>query len=278
MKQICLDLPGQIKQADYVVSVSGGLTSFEALRRTIEAKGRENVSAVFADVGRIVENGETVCGEDDDLYRFLDETERLLDFPIHRIHHREYANMWEAFFGERFMGNSRIDTCSKFLKREVLEEWIDAYHPGCVRVLGFSWLEISRATEYLTYFPNSWFPLTEAPYVTNEDIARWLEDRGIQRPTLYREGFSHNNCGGLCVKGGIGQLHDLYRWRPARYAYNARRETEFRASINPNATIFRKDGEPITLEALGKLFESGYVPKTSQESCGGRCMIPEEAS
>lgn len=34
----------------YIVSVSGGLGSTEALKRTIETRGKENVAAVFADV------------------------------------------------------------------------------------------------------------------------------------------------------------------------------------------------------------------------------------
>ena len=33
----------------YIVNVSGGLTSFEALRRTIEPHGKENTHAYFAD-------------------------------------------------------------------------------------------------------------------------------------------------------------------------------------------------------------------------------------
>lgn len=37
MRQICFDLPGQVKQCRYVCSVSGGLTSIEALERTLAA-------------------------------------------------------------------------------------------------------------------------------------------------------------------------------------------------------------------------------------------------
>jgi orotidine-5'-phosphate decarboxylase len=45
----------------YIVNVSGGLTSFEALRRTIERHGKAAVTAVFANTRM----------EDRDLYRFL---------------------------------------------------------------------------------------------------------------------------------------------------------------------------------------------------------------
>jgi hypothetical protein len=265
-----------VQEVKYVVSVSGGLGSFEALRRCLEKHGPENTTGIFADVGRVFENGRNVCGEDDDLYRFLDDTEKLLNFPILRLQHPKYKNIWDAFFGERFLGNHRIDTCSKFLKREVIRKWVAQNAPDCVQVLGYSWLEKSRAEKFSSHIPNSWFPNCEPPYKTNEDIAEWLEERGIQRPQLYRNGFSHNNCGGLCVKGGLGQLHDVWRLRPWVYEYAERREAQFIREINKKGTIFRKSGVPITMSSLREMFEGGYVPKTAKGSCGGQCMVPVE--
>ena len=52
----------------YIVNVSGGLTSFEALRRTIERHGKDSTVAVFADT-KI---------EDADSYRFLSDQERYM--------------------------------------------------------------------------------------------------------------------------------------------------------------------------------------------------------
>lgn len=261
----------------YVVSVSGGLTSFEAWRRTVEKHGRENVTAIFADVGTVVEDGEIVCGEDEDLFRFLDDTERLMGHPIIRLRHPKYANIWEAFFGERFLGNTMVDTCSKFLKREVIARWIKENAPDATMVLGFSWLESSRARKYQKRIPNSWMPLQERPYVINDDIAKWLLSRGVKPPRNYELGASHNNCGLFCVKSGLGQLYLLWKLRIKRYLYNERMELKFRAEINPKATIFRKNGKPITMQALRLLFEQGYIPKTApDQGCGGRCMVPEQ--
>lgn len=274
VRQITLDLPGQVKQARYVCSVSGGLTSIEALERTLAAHGKDEVCAVFADVGTVIENGRVVCGEDEDLIRFMGEAAAFFGVEIHRIRHRKYRDIWEAFFGERFMGNTQVDTCSKFLKREVLNEWIDSFHPGAVRVIGYSWLEKSRTEDFLAYFPDADFPVCRSPYVTNDEIAAKWEARGINRSRSYSLGFSHDNCGGMCVKMGLGQAHDLWRLRPWRYEYAERREQEFRSKINAEATIFRKSKVPITMRALRELFEAGYAPSTSKESCGGRCMLP----
>lgn len=261
----------------FVVSVSGGLTSFEAWRRAVEKYGKGNVTPIFADVGTVIEDGEIVCGEDGDLYRFLRDSEHLMKQRIVRLRHPKYRNIWEAFFGQRFMGNTLVDTCSKYLKREVIAKWMKENAPADTMVLGFSWLEMSRAKKYQAIVPNSWMPLCEPPYVTNDDISAWLVERGVEPPRLYAEGASHNNCGMFCVKSGLGQLHDLWRTRIKRYLYNERMELKFRAEINQTATIFRKDGKPITMQALRLLFERGYVPKSSKEGCGGRCMVPEQA-
>jgi len=148
---------------EYVVSVSGGLSSVEALERCLNKFGSEKVHAVFADVGTVIEDGKVVCGEDEDLIRFLSEVESYLGVHINRVKHHKYSNIWDCFFGERFMGNTRIDTCSKFLKREVLDNWIKDNHADAVRVLGFSWMEKSRADKFLSYFPNAHFPLCLPP-------------------------------------------------------------------------------------------------------------------
>lgn len=260
----------------FVVSVSGGLASFEALRRTIEKHGKENTIGVFADVGTVVRNGKVVCGEDEDLFRFLDDTERLLGFRITRIQHPEYRSIWDVFFKRRFLGNPLSDICSSELKRKTLRKWIKVNAPGATQVLGYSWLEQSRATKFRAIIPNSYFPNCERPYIVNEDIINWLEDRGVKAPRLYYEGAQHNNCGLFCVKGGLGQLRMLWLLRPHRYAYAEAMELRFRDEIDPWATIFKKGDTPISLMELRWDFEKGYIPKGKEQGCGGRCMIPEE--
>jgi hypothetical protein len=260
----------------YVVSISGGLTSFEAWRRCLEKHGPENTIPIFADVGVVRENGRIVSGEDEDLYRFLDETEAFLGQKIIRLQSEKYKDVWGSFFGERFMGNSRIDTCSKFLKREVIRSWIAKNHPDCIWVLGYTWLERHRIEKFRSRIPNCWFPCDESPFVISEEIAEWLEERGIRRPAMYVEGFLHNNCGGFCVKGGIGQLWMLWKHRLDRYLYNEGQEERFREEISP-VTIFKKGERPITMRALRALFEGGWVPgSATNHGCGGGCFIPEQ--
>ena len=49
---------------------------------------------------------------------------------------------------------------------------------------------------------------------------------GITPPWLYRMGYSHNNCGGFCVKAGLGQFKLLFETMPHRYTENENQEQE----------------------------------------------------
>jgi len=260
----------------HIVGVSGGLASFEAWRRTLEEFGPEYTLPVFADVGTVWENGQIVSGEDQDLHRFLADTEKLLGQEVIRLKHDRYTDIWDAFFHQRYVTNGRIDTCSKFLKRQVIHRFEREHYP-CVSVLGYSWLEKARAEEFRSRNRMCRFPLCEPPYVTNEEISAWLLERGIRPPGLYDFGFQHNNCGGMCFKAGLGQAYDLWRHAPHRYEYNERKQEQFLRTVSPHGLFLKKSGEFISLKNLRLEFEAGYVPGTSEyRSCGGSCMVPEE--
>ncbi len=112
----------------YIVSVSGGLGSAEALKRTIETYGRENVVAVFADVkgdGSMPFIGmpsitkllnERFGGESRDTYRFLFQLANALAIPIVRL--EGYETIWDAFWKAGAI-TPRTATCkaSELLKK-----------------------------------------------------------------------------------------------------------------------------------------------------------------
>lgn len=273
----------------YIVSVSGGLGSAEALRRTLDWKGRENTVAIFADVGVVKDDeGRHLSGEDEDLYRFLSDLEGFLDFEITRIVTSEYSDIWDVFFKRRMMGSSLRDPCSAILKRKAIQSWIEENgytSENSVRVLGFGRAEAGRAVRYEelmnSYNWKTFFPLIEDPYCDNATIREWLEENGIDIPRLYRMGFGHNNCGGFCVKMGVGQAYDLWTKMPWRYQYHEEMEQKFRREISEKATIFRQSNNgklvPVTMKELREQFEKGYVPRTANlggKACGGTCMIP----
>jgi hypothetical protein len=262
----------------YVVSVSGGMGSYEALRRTLEQKGRESTVGVFADVGRVVRDGETVCGEDDDLYRFLNDIERSLEFPIHRIRSDKYTDIWDVFFKQRMLGSSMRDPCSRWMKRILIEDWKRS-HFGSVNVitvLGLSWQESDRINEFTAIFGDAcWFPCCENPHITYEQIEAELATRGIAPPRIHSEGFAHNNCGGFCVKMGLYQCWLLWKCRLKRWMFAEEKEQEFLAYLGrTDVSIFRRNGENITMLQLRKLFEGGWVPKKRKPHSCASCMVP----
>src|SRR3990167_7816800 len=103
------------KQRKWVVSFSGGICSYFAAKLTIERHGAASTVLLFADTNY----------EDADLYRFLDEASIKLGVPITRI--SDGRTPWDIFFDERFIGNSRVDLCSRILKRELLDKWCNVH-------------------------------------------------------------------------------------------------------------------------------------------------------
>lgn len=294
-----------------IVMYGGGLTSYEVARRAIEHYGKESTEIWFADTRT----------EDEDLYRFNRDVERLLGKPL-RIFDQG-MDIWEVFRQQRFLGNSRIDPCSKFLKRVPLRKSLEKEYPNfqchsclkswkkgdttlnviefggeieeikicdsCYRndkeyataidqfnsgttdesldqtqlrvvaksfkgrierasqdgrfvrvVLGMDIIQdcdrLFRAEMYWKPF-NVWFPLAEKPYVNKIDIIEALQKHQVNAPRLYAEGFEHNNCGGFCVKAGMGQMAHLYKRIPERFLYHEQKEQEFQEFIGEEVTI-----------------------------------------
>lgn len=96
----------------YVVSFSGGAGSYCAARRVCMEYGTDKVLLLFADTKM----------EDADTYRFIDDAQRVLGAELVTI--ADGRDPWQVFFDERFLGNSRIDPCSKTLKRKLLARWV----------------------------------------------------------------------------------------------------------------------------------------------------------
>lgn len=170
----------------HLVSYSGGVCSFWAAHRIVEAHGPANVTLLFADTKM----------EDEDLYRFNRDAEQALGVPITTI--ADGRNPWQVFHGERMIGNTRMDPCSKILKRELLWRWIEEQcEPGDTTVyLGLDWTEEHRLANVRQRKP-AWTiraPMAEEPVWDKTKMLTELEKLGIRQPRLYEMGFPHNNC------------------------------------------------------------------------------------
>lgn len=254
----------------YIVNVSGGLTSFEALRRTLERHGKENTHAIFADT----------LIEDEDLYRFLDDQERYFGITIERV--AEGRTPWQVMKDERCITMQSMAPCSKILKRKSIDRIITTrYEAGTfTRVFGMDWTErhrIKRLTAALAPQP-VWFPLNEAPYVDKCHIANFLEKIGIKVPRLYDMGFTHNNCGGGCVKAGFAHWAHLYYTMPERYAMWENKEEDIRQHLGKDVTILTRErqGETqrVTLQMFRQELESGNTNFDKNDWGGCGCFAP----
>ena len=250
------------------VRLSGGAASYVAARLILEEHGHEGVALVFADT-KI---------EDEDLYRFLDDIEMSLDHPIIRI--AEGRSPWEVFNDERMMGNSRIDPCSKILKRKLLDKWgIDNCVTGHTLIIGYDATEGHR----LSTLKSRIAPIkVRAPLhergIWREQIHEIVKADGIRLPRLYTMGFPHNNCGGFCIKAGQASFALLLENMPIRYAEHEAKEEAFRARLGKDVSIMRDRrggiNRPLTMRAFRERHE--LQPSLLDRSDLGGCLCMEE--
>jgi hypothetical protein len=169
-------------------------------------------------------------------------------------------DIWDVFTQHRFLGNSLLTKCTSELKAKVCDDWLSANcDPRTTRsYVGIDWTEDHRY--YGDTFANlvekrkrkrrglrrvrlefGWryrAPMLSAPYLTKDMMLDELRAAGIQPPRLYAMGFAHNNCGGICVKAGIGHYALLYRQQPEVFAHAERQENELRALLG-NVSMLR---------------------------------------
>jgi hypothetical protein len=268
-----------------VVMYSGGLVSYAAAKRAAEKHGRECVTLLFADTKN----------EDPDLYRFLNETVAYLGCKLVTV--CDGRDPWQVFEDEKFIGNSRVDPCSKKLKRELMDKWVkeNCTNWSTILVYGLDWSERTRIDGQKTGKKrkkghkaitqergwNPWYPMDEKPYLVKADIIADLHSVGIQEPDLYKLGFPHNNCGGSCVKMGLAQARHLYRVRPETYLRDEAKERHILQTI-PTTRPFlklRRAGRTrvISMEAFRKAMDKQpYLFENLDQSgwgCGGSCGI-----
>ena len=248
----------------HVVSFSGGLCSFWAAHRVISKFGPADVVLLFADT----------LMEDEDLYRFLGDACRVLQVPVTRI--ADGRTPWQLFTDQHMMGNSRVDLCSRILKRDLLHSW---FRTNCdittdVLYLGIDWTEDHRLLRSRKRLPD-WkieAPMCEPPLWNKCQMIKELKTLGIEPPRLYSYGFPHNNCSGFCVKAGQAQFALLLKSFPEKYAWHEAQEEQFRAQVGKNVSILRdrRGGQvrPLSLREFRSWVEAGKYDHHEWGGCG----------
>ena len=261
-----------------IVQFSGGLCSFFAASRIVERFGREDATLLFADV----------LTESRGLYRFAIHAASSLGLPITFV--CDGRTPWQVFRDEKFLGNSRVDLCSRILKRELCRKWMeDNCDPSdSVLYVGINWDESHRLEDEIRLvrgvpvtfhgIRSSWLPwkveapMCDAPYWDKCDMQKEAIRLRLPLSESYTDGFPHDNCEGACVKAGQAQWAVLHKIRPAVYANAEREEAETIAVLGKDVSILkdRRGGvtKPMTLAAFRERIESGDYDKHEWGGCG----------
>jgi len=232
----------------HIISFSGGMGSFAEAKACVDKYGKENVILLFCDT----------LMEDEDLYRFLEETVKFLDCELVTLCHGQTP--WELFKEQKFIANHRIDLCSRTLKRDLMSHlktgWLFKNYGKEVKIpvtrsdgkiayydsgepvtetftklegievhVGIDFSEHHRLTRLQAHMKPSIYrsTLVEDGRIIAKDFS---EQFGIRKPRLYELGFGHNNCGGFCVKAGLGHFKTLHEKLPERYKFHEEKEQE----------------------------------------------------
>ena len=250
----------------HVFSISGGVTSSAAARLRIDEgiADDDTVTLLFADTQV----------EDESTYRFLEDGAADLGYPITKI--EDGRTPWQLFDDKNFLGNNRVALCSRILKRELLEKWrnenCDVENTVCY--LGLGWTETNRFERHAEAI-KPW--VCRAPLIEHgmdkPNAIEMAEKRGLPLPLLYEEGFAHANCGGACVRAGVGHWSRLYRIYPDRFLVAMGHEEAFRNKTGKDVTILTRTRQgikkPLPLRQLKS--ELDAQPHQLEKDDGGRC-------
>lgn len=216
-----------------IISYSGGVGSAITAELVSKHYPNDEMVLLFADT----------LMEDEDLYRFNTDIEALLGLTITTISAGETP--WQVFERVKYQGNTRIDPCSRVLKRDLIRDYLaDNYTPDSCQV----WIGIDCSEEHrlkpvkernLPYKYRS-ILIEQDRFLTNEDKIAWCNNRGIAPPRLYELGFAHNNCGGFCVKAGQAHFAQLYKTLPDRYLYHEKQQEKLMKSVPGVRPFLRK--------------------------------------
>ncbi|QJT70444.1 hypothetical protein [Microcystis phage MaeS] len=297
----------------HIVFYSGGLGSWATAKRVVNRYGKDNVILMFTDTliedkdlyrfliesvaeifGQEVKdliiktNGippvshETMEARREYLIRLAEETNKK--FP-QLAWIADGRDPWQVFKDKRWIGNSRRAQCSHILKQDMSAKFLKVHFPNpedVVLYLGIDWTEEHRkAAPTRNWSPYKVeFPMCEEPLVYKLELESELAAIGIKLPELYKLGFSHNNCGGFCVRAGQGHFANLLKQKPELFKYHEEKEEEMRQFLEKDYSILTKQKNKIkyqlTLKQLREELQGGScdIDMTDIGGCG--CMVDDE--
>ena len=191
---------------------SAGITSTVATKLAIQ--NYDDVSIYFCETGE----------HHADNKRFIKDCEKWFGQKINVLTNNKWKNV-DAVLAHGYINSPNGAHCTKLLKKDVrvaIEKIVD-YE---AQVFGFEYepKQVKRAKRFIEQYPNSKavFPLIDEK-LTKQDCLKMIVDAVIELPTMYRLGYSNNNCVG-CVKGGMGYWNKIRKDFPEIFDKRAKQE------------------------------------------------------
>lgn len=246
----------------YIIALSGGLASAYCAKLALEKYPKDKIILYFNDTK----------WEHPDLYRFLDDLSKHFDHPI--TYDNDGRTVEQVFIDNNAIANNRMPFCSRILKAERLQKY---FNDGDTIIFGIGCNETHRAKRIIDVYNNITIKTGKKVYclfplisnnITKNQITNYFRSVNIEIPTLYKLGFSHNNCSGGCVRSGKSQWKLLYEKLPE--VYKAREDTEnlLREYTGKNIS-YLKD---ITLTKLREVIESNQRIEFEEEETPIECI------
>ncbi|MGF9796394.1 phosphoadenosine phosphosulfate reductase family protein [Brevibacillus agri] len=258
----------------HVAMYSGGASSAYVAYLMVRKYGSENSILLFTDT----------LWEHEDNYRFMYDVAEYIGLEITtRVDGRTPEEVFEQ---TRFLGNSRLAKCSSELKVKqtvifIEELRLKGYEP--ILYFGIGPHEKHRKDNLTEFYSHqalenveTRFPLIDLN-LSDTDIKSIIENEWkIQLPAMYKEGFSHANCGGRCVRGGFNHYKHLYLTWPHKYREQEEMEEKIREMLGDVTILKKKDGTSLTLkkyrEQIEQSLEDGEAPVEEEDSVPCVCV------
>jgi 3'-phosphoadenosine 5'-phosphosulfate sulfotransferase (PAPS reductase)/FAD synthetase len=233
---------------------SCGATSAVAAHLTLKNNDPSRVHVVYCDTG----------SEHPDNARFLADCERWYGRKIEVIKSTEYNNVDEVNERSTIISNIYGAPCTGFLKRAPRLAY---QRPDDVHIFGYHIKEQHRLKRFTEANPELTVeaPLIDA-YLNHGDCLALLAQVGIELPTMYKLGFTNNNCLGCNKADSPGYWNMTRTHFPEVFA---RRAAQSRAL---GAKMVKVHGERIFLDELPTDVMGSYGAEPATE-CNIFCQI-----
>lgn len=185
---------------------SGGVTSAVACK--MAQRNYENVLPVFIETG----------SHHSDMPKFIKSCEDWFGTKVITLQDKRFTDHMDLCEKLKVVNFISGAECSRTLKKRVrikYQKTVD--FDGQVFGFEFEKKEINRAVRFEEQNPETKpiFPLIETRLDKAACMAM-LEKANIELPTMYKLGYSNNNCIG-CVKGGMGYWNKIREDFPAQF-------------------------------------------------------------